>query len=257
MLLVDEEWEFVEKLYYQGDLEVVKKLILFYLCFVVYIVCNYLGYGLLQVDLIQEGNIGLMKVVCCFNLEVGVCLVFFVVYWIKVEIYEYVLCNWCIVKVVIIKVQCKLFFNLCKIKQCLGWFNQDEVEMVVCELGVLSKDVCEMEFCMVVQDMIFDMLFDDEFDSQLMVLVLYLQDKMFNFVDGIEDDNWEEQVVNKLIDVMQGLDECSQDIICVCWLDEDNKFMLQELVDCYGVFVECVCQLEKNVMKKLCVVIEV
>ena len=250
MLSADEERELAEKLHYQGDLEAAKKLILSHLRFVVHIARNYSGYGLPQADLIQEGNIGLMKAVRRFNPEVGVRLVSFAVHWIKAEIHEYVLRNWRIVKVATTKAQRKLFFNLRKTKQRLGWFNQDEVEMVARELGVSSKDVREMESRMAAQDMTFDMSSDDESDSQPMAPVLYLQDKTSNFADGIEDDNWEEQAANKLTDAMQGLDERSQDIIRARWLDEDNKSTLQELADRYGVSAERVRQLEKNTMEK-------
>jgi len=234
MLSADEERELAEKLHYQGDLEAAKKLILSHL----------------------RCNIGLMKAVRRFNPEVGVRLVSFAVHWIKAEIHEYVLRNWRIVKVATTKAQRKLFFNLRKTKQRLGWFNQDEVEMVARELGVSSKDVREMESRMAAQDMTFDMSSDDESDSQPMAPVLYLQDKTSNFADGIEDDNWEEQAANKLTDAMQGLDERSQDIIRARWLDEDNKSTLQELADRYGVSAERVRQLEKNAMKKLRAAIE-
>ena len=256
MLTADEERELAEKLHYQGSLEAAKTLILSHLRFVVHIARNYSGYGLPQADLIQEGNIGLMKAVRRFNPEVGVRLVSFAVHWIKAEIHEYVLRNWRIVKVATTKAQRKLFFNLRKSKQRLGWFNQDEVEMVARELGVSSKDVREMESRMAAQDMTFDLSPDDESDSHPMAPVLYLQDKTSNFADGIEDDNWEEQAANKLTDAMQGLDERSQAIIRARWLDEDNKSTLQELADRYGVSAERVRQLEKNAMKKLRIAIE-
>ena len=256
MLSADEERELAEQLHYQGSLEAAKTLILSHLRFVVHIARNYSGYGLPQADLIQEGNIGLMKAVRRFNPEVGVRLVSFAVHWIKAEIHEYVLRNWRIVKVATTKAQRKLFFNLRKAKQRLGWFNQDEVEMVARELGVSSKDVREMESRMAAQDMTFDMSSDDESDSQPMAPVLYLQDKSSNFADSIEDDNWEEQAANKLTHAMSGLDERSQAIIRARWLDEDNKSTLQELADRYGVSAERVRQLEKNAMKKLRAAIE-
>ncbi len=178
MLSADEERELAEKLHYRGRSgSSEKKLILSHLRFVVHIARNYSGYGLPQADLIQEGNIGLMKAVRRFNPEVGVRLVSFAVHWIKAEIHEYVLRNWRIVKVATTKAQRKLFFNLRKTKQRLGWFNRDEVEMVARELGVSSKDVREMESRMAAQDMTFDMSSDDESDSQPMAPVLYLQDK--------------------------------------------------------------------------------
>ncbi|MEX3020365.1 RNA polymerase sigma factor RpoH [Kluyvera sp. STS39-E] len=256
MLTADEEKALAERLHYEGDLEAAKTLILSHLRFVVHIARNYSGYGLPQADLIQEGNIGLMKAVRRFNPEVGVRLVSFAVHWIKAEIHEYVLRNWRIVKVATTKAQRKLFFNLRKNKQRLGWFNQDEVEMVARELGVSSKDVREMESRMSAQDMAFDMSSDDDSESHAVAPVLYLQDKSSNFADGIEDDNWEEQAANKLTDAMQGLDERSQDIIRARWLDEDNKSTLQELADRYGVSAERVRQLEKNAMKKLRAAIE-
>ena len=168
MLSADEERALAEKLHYHGDLEAAKTLILSHLRFVVHIARNYAGYGLPQADLIQEGNIGLMKAVRRFNPEVGVRLVSFAVHWIKAEIHEYVLRNWRIVKVATTKAQRKLFFNLRKTKQRLGWFNQDEVEMVARELGVTSKDVREMESRMAAQDMTFDLSSDDDSDSQPM-----------------------------------------------------------------------------------------
>jgi len=256
MLTAEEEKELAEKLHYEGSLEAAKRLILSHLRFVVHIARNYSGYGLPQADLIQEGNIGLMKAVRRFNPEVGVRLVSFAVHWIKAEIHEYVLRNWRIVKVATTKAQRKLFFNLRKNKQRLGWFNQEEVELVASELGVTSKDVREMESRMAAQDMTFDMSNDDESDSQPMAPVLFLQDKSSNFADGIEDDNWDSHATDKLTDAMLGLDERSQQIIRARWLDEDNKSTLQELADHYGVSAERVRQLEKNAMKKLRIAIE-
>lgn len=135
MLTAEEEKELAERLYYDGDLEAAKKLIMSHLRFVIHVARSYSGYGLPQADLIQEGNIGLMKAVRRFNLEMGVRLVSFAVHWIKAEIHEYVLRNWRIVKIATTKAQRKLFFNLRKSKKRLGWFNQDEVEMVAKELG--------------------------------------------------------------------------------------------------------------------------
>ncbi|WP_114194904.1 RNA polymerase sigma factor RpoH [Edaphovirga cremea] len=257
MLTAEEERELAERLHYQGDLEAAKQLILAHLRFVAHIARNYSGYGLPQADLIQEGNIGLMKAVRRFNPEVGVRLVSFAVHWIKAEIHEYVLRNWRIVKVATTKAQRKLFFNLRKTKQRLGWFNQDEVELVARELGVTSKDVREMESRMAAQDMTFDPTPDDDArEGQSMAPVLYLQDKSSDFADGIEEDNWESHAADKLLYAMEGLDERSQHIIRARWLDDDNKSTLQELADEYGVSAERVRQLEKNAMKKLRAAIE-
>ncbi|MEA9389858.1 RNA polymerase sigma factor RpoH [Acerihabitans sp. TG2] len=257
MLTAEEEQSLAERLHYQGDLEAAKRLILSHLRFVVHIARNYSGYGLPQADLIQEGNIGLMKAVRRFNPEVGVRLVSFAVHWIKAEIHEYVLRNWRIVKVATTKAQRKLFFNLRKNKKRLGWFNQDEVEMVAKTLGVTSKDVREMESRMAAQDMTFDPTPDDEGrDGQPMSPMLYLQDKSSDFADGIEEDNWDDHAADKLSVALEGLDERSQDIIRARWLDDDNKSTLQELADKYGVSAERVRQLEKNAMKKMRLAIE-
>ncbi|MFV8767903.1 RNA polymerase sigma factor RpoH, partial [Yersinia enterocolitica] len=221
MLTAEEERELAERLHYQGDLEAAKQLILSHLRFVAHVARNYSGYGLPQADLIQEGNIGLMKAVRRFNPEVGVRLVSFAVHWIKAEIHEYVLRNWRIVKVATTKAQRKLFFNLRKTKQRLGWFNQDEVELVAKELGVTSKDVREMESRMSAQDMTFDPTPDDEVrDGQSMAPVLYLQDKTSDFADGIEEDNWDNHAADKLTYALEGLDERSQHIIRARWLDD-------------------------------------
>ena len=257
MLTAEEERALAERLHYDGDLEAAKELILSHLRFVAHIARNYSGYGLAQADLIQEGNIGLMKAVRRFNPEVGVRLVSFAVHWIKAEIHEYVLRNWRIVKVATTKAQRKLFFNLRKNKQRLGWFSHDEVEHVARELGVTSKDVLEMESRMAAQDMTFDPTPDDEpRDGAAMAPMLYLQDKSSDFAETIEEDNWDRDATDKLSSAMEGLDERSQDIIRARWLDDDNKSTLQELADKYGVSAERVRQLEKNAMKKLRMAIE-
>ncbi|CAM3900423.1 RNA polymerase sigma factor RpoH [Rahnella victoriana] len=257
MLTAEEERALAERLHYNGDLEAAKELILSHLRFVAHIARNYSGYGLPQADLIQEGNIGLMKAVRRFNPEVGVRLVSFAVHWIKAEIHEYVLRNWRIVKVATTKAQRKLFFNLRKNKQRLGWFSHDEVEHVARELGVTSKDVLEMESRMAAQDMTFDPTPDDEpRDGAAMAPMLYLQDKSSDFAETIEEDNWDQDATDKLSSAMEGLDERSQDIIRARWLDDDNKSTLQELADKYGVSAERVRQLEKNAMKKLRMAIE-
>lgn len=253
MLTAEEEKELAERLHYHGDLDAAKQLILSHLRFVIHVARSYAGYGLPQADLIQEGNIGLMKAVRRFNPEVGVRLVSFAVHWIKAEIHEYVLRNWRIVKVATTKSQRKLFFNLRKNKKRLGWFNQDEVDMVAQELGVSTKDVREMESRMAAQDMAFDMSDDDDssdFGGPI-APVLYLQDKASDFAGSIEDDNWESHATDRLADALASLDERSQDIIRARWLDDDNKTTLQELADKYGVSAERVRQLEKNAMKKL------
>ncbi|CUX95975.1 RNA polymerase sigma factor RpoH [Candidatus Mikella endobia] len=257
MLTAKEELELAERLHNHSDLEAAKQLILSHLRFVIHIARNYSGYGLPQADLIQEGNIGLMKAIRRFNPQVGVRLVSFVVHWIKAEIHEYVLRNWRIVKVATTKAQRKLFFNLRKTKQRLGWFNQNEVEMVAKELGVTSKDVREMESRMADQDIAFDPTPEDETsEGHTIAPLLYLQDKSSDFADSIEEDNWDNHAVDKLSIAIKALDERSRDIIRARWLDENNKSTLQELADQYGISAERVRQLEKNAMKKIRLTIE-
>jgi len=252
MLTEEEERALAERLHSHGDLNAARQLILSHLRFVAHIARHYSGYGLPQADLIQEGNIGLMKAVRRFNQNMGVRLVSFAVHWIKAEIHEYVLRNWRIVKVATTKAQRKLFFNLRKAKQRLGWFSQNEVDMVAKELGVTSKDVREMESRMSAQDMAFELPLEDESrEGQSPAPVMYLEDKNSDFADNIEENNWGDHAADSLWVALKGLDERSQDIIRARWLNDDNKSTLQELADRYGVSAERVRQLEKNAMKKL------
>ena len=256
MLTAEEEKSLGERLYYHDDVDAARQLILSHLRFVAHIARGYSGYGLPQADLIQEGNIGLMKAVRRFNPEMGVRLVSFAVHWIKAEIHEYVLKNWRIVKVATTKAQRKLFFNLRKNKQRLGWFNSAEVDMVADELGVSRKDVLEMESRMSAQDMSFDVDSDDD-DNAVVAPALYLEDSNSDFSKSIENDNWENDATDKLNDALSQLDERSQDIIKARWLDaDDSKSTLQVLADKYSVSAERIRQLEKNAMKKLRVAIE-
>ncbi|OBX05197.1 RNA polymerase factor sigma-32 [Gallibacterium genomosp. 3] len=248
MLTVEEEKELAERLYYHQDVDAAKKLVLSHLRFVIHIARGYSGYGLPQADLIQEGNIGLMKAVKRFNPEVGVRLVSFAVHWIKAEIHEYVLRNWRIVKVATTKAQRKLFFNLRKTKQRLGWFNANEVDMVANELGVSAEDVQEMESRMSGIDMAYDLPTDDT--EETYAPALYLEDKGSNFAADLEEENFESQATEQLSEALEQLDDRSRHIIQTRWLDE-NKATLQELADHYGVSAERIRQLENNALKKL------
>lgn len=250
MLTAEEELDLAQRLHYQGEIEAAKKLILSHLRFVVHVARGYSGYGLPLADLVQEGNIGLMKAVKRFNPEVGVRLVSFAVHWIKAEIHEYVLRNWRIVKIATTKAQRKLFFNLRKSKKRLGWFNQGEVETVARELGVSEKEVREMESRLAAQDAAFDMSNDDDDDAPVNSPVLYLEDKASDVADNIEADNWEAHSNNRLNSAIASLDERSQHIVRSRWLD-DQKSTLQELAETYQVSAERIRQLEKNAMKKL------
>lgn len=249
MLTAEEEKELAERLYYHEDLDAAKKLILSHLRFVIHVARGYSGYGLPQADLIQEGNIGLMKAVKRFNPEVGVRLVSFAVHWIKAEIHEYVLRNWRIVKVATTKAQRKLFFNLRKTKQRLGWFNENEVDMVANELGVSKEDVIEMESRMSGVDVGFDLPTDDA-ETETYSPSLYLEDKSSNFAAELENENFESQATEQLGVALQSLDARSQDIIKARWLD-DNKATLHDLAAKYNVSAERIRQLETNALKKL------
>ncbi|QJC30186.1 RNA polymerase sigma factor RpoH [Enterobacteriaceae endosymbiont of Plateumaris sericea] len=258
MLTNIEEKELSEKLFYHSDIEAAKKLILSHLRFVVHVAKHYSGYGLQLADLIQEGNIGLMKAVRRFNPEIGVRLVSFAVHWIKAEIHEYVLRNWRIVKVATTKAQRKLFFNLRKAKQRLGWFNQEEINMVARELGVSTKDVKEMESRMSAQDMTFDFPIKNNIkNNRSLNSIYFLQDKKSNFAYDIEKKNWKDYISNKLSNAILKLDQRSRKIIYSRWLNKnENKTTLQELANYYGISAERVRQLEKNAMKKLRLSIE-
>ena len=252
MLSAEEERELAERLYYDGEIEAAKGLILSHLRFVVHVARGYSGYGLPMADLVQEGNIGLMKAVKRFNPEVGVRLVSFAVHWIKAEIHEYVLRNWRIVKIATTKAQRKLFFNLRKSKKRLGWFNNGEIETVARELGVEPSEVREMESRLAAQDAAFDMSSSDEEDSSpsYSAPMLYLQDKASDVAENLEAQNWEEHTNNRLNLALSSLDERSQHIVRSRWLD-DQKSTLQDLAETYGVSAERIRQLEKNAMKKL------
>ena len=249
MLSAEEEKELAERLYYKEDLDAAKRLILSHLRFVIHVARGYSGYGLPQADLIQEGNIGLMKAVKRFNPEVGVRLVSFAVHWIKAEIHEYVLRNWRIVKVATTKAQRKLFFNLRKTKQRLGWFNENEVDLVAKELGVSKEDVIEMESRMTGADVGFDLPNDDS-EEETFAPSMYLEDKSSNFAAELEDENFETQAVDQLSAAMENLDARSQEIIKARWLD-DNKVTLHDLAAKYNISAERVRQLETNALKKL------
>lgn len=252
MLTAEREYELAVALHEKDDLSAAQELIMSHLRFVIHIAKGYSGYGLPQADLIQEGNVGLMKAVKRFDPEVGVRLVSFAVHWIKAEIHEYVLRNWRIVKVATTKAQRKLFFNLRKNKKRLGWFNQAEVETVAETLGVSSKDVMEMESRLAMQDQTFEISADDD-DSSVggnFAPAQYLEDASSDVAENVAQENWDNHAQHRLSHALIGLDERSQDIIKTRWLDED-KATLQDLADKYQISAERVRQLEKNALTKL------
>ncbi|PYE31521.1 RNA polymerase RpoH-like sigma 32 subunit [Idiomarina fontislapidosi] len=252
MLSAEKEKALAKRLQEDKDLDAAKELIMSHLRFVVHIARGYSGYGLPQADLIQEGNIGLMKAVKRFNPEVGVRLVSFAVHWIKAEIHEYVLRNWRVVKVATTKAQRKLFFNLRKMKKRLGWFNQDEVETVAKELGVSTKEVMEMEARMSAHDQAFELSSDDDDSKEGSTYspAMYLEDKRSDLAEEIEAEDYEAHTQKKLFSAMGELDERSQDIVQSRWLS-DSKSTLHDLAAKYEVSAERVRQLEQNAMKKL------
>ncbi|MFQ3236402.1 MAG: RNA polymerase sigma-32 factor [Paraglaciecola sp.] len=249
MLTADDERSLAERLQEDDDLLAARKLIMSHLRFVVHIARSYSGYGLPQADLIQEGNIGLMKAVRRFDPTVGVRLVSFAVHWIKAEIHEYVLRNWRIVKVATTKAQRKLFFNLRKNKKRLGWFTHAEVQKVAEELGVTEKDVLQMEARMSSHDQAFDLSADDD-ESGSFAPVQFLEDKSPDVETDVANADWDANASQKLYSAIKTLDERSQHIIQTRWLSDD-KTTLQDLADKYQVSAERVRQIEKNAMKKL------
>ena len=249
ILSAEQEKELAERYYYDEDLEAAKQLILSHMRFVIHIARGYLGYGLPLADLIQEGNIGLMKAVKRFDPNVGVRLVSFAVHWVKAEIHEYVLKNWRIVKVATTKAQRKLFFNLRKNKHRLAWFNEDEIQKVADDLGVSPQEVREMESRMTGQDLGFDLPVGED-DSEAYTPSMYLEDNSSNFADELEDEEQMGEATAQLAYALSTLDERSQEIIKTRWLDE-NKATLQELADKYNISAERVRQLENAALKKI------
>ncbi|MCK2150311.1 MULTISPECIES: RNA polymerase sigma factor RpoH [Marinobacter] len=250
VLTAEEERDLAEKLHYDGDVEAARQLVLSHLRFVIHIARSYSGYGLAQADLIQEGNVGLMKAVKRFNPEYGVRLVSFAVHWIKAEIHEFILRNWRIVKVATTKAQRKLFFNLRSQKKKLAWLNHEELKAVAADLGVEPRVVREMEGRLSSHDTAFDGPMDDDEDNAYQAPAYYLEDRRSDPATQLENANWTEDSNGRLMEAMKNLDERSQDILRERWLS-DSKSTLHELADKYGVSAERIRQLEKNAMKKI------
>ncbi len=250
LLSAEEERELAERYRRDNDLDAAWQLVLSHLRFVVRIARGYSGYGLAEADLIQEGNIGLMKAVKRFDPSVGVRLVSFAVHWVRAEIHEFILRNWRIVKVATTKAQRKLFFNLRSAKKRLGWLNQEEVEAVAEDLGVKPATVMEMEQRLNAHDASFDPQVGQDGETDYLAPAGYLEDLRFEPGQQAEDDDWESHSGDCLEQAMELLDERSRVIIEKRWL-HDDKTTLQELADRFGVSAERIRQLEKNAMKKL------
>ena len=235
----------------EADLDAARQLVLSHLRFVVHIARGYLGYGLPMGDLVQEGNVGLMKAVKRFDPTVGVRLVSFAVHWIRAEIHEYVLRNWRLVKVATTKSQRKLFFNLRKSKKRLGWMNRAEVEAIARDLKVSPEEVLEMESRLTGKDIGFDLTPESEDeDSASVAPVTYLADESSDPAESIERQDYETRSEARLEHALTALDERSRHILQRRWLDEE-KATLQELADKYRISAERVRQLENNAIKKL------
>lgn len=234
----------------EGDLSAARELVMSNLRFVVHVARGYSGYGLPLPDIIQEGNVGLMKAVKRFDPDVGVRLVSFAVHWIRAEIHEYVIKNWRIVKVATTKAQRKLFFNLRKSKSNLGWLSKDEASAVAKDLGVDIKIVYEMEKRMDGKDTAFDAPQDELGDDSYNAPVSYLEQNCADPATLLENAEWQGYEQNKLSQALAALDERSLDILNSRWLT-DEKATLHELAERYNVSAERIRQLEKNAMKKL------
>jgi RNA polymerase sigma-32 factor len=249
VLSVEEERSLATRLREDNDLEAARKLITHHLRFVVQVARGYSGYGLQLGDLIQEGNIGLMKAVKRFDPALGVRLVSFAVHWIRAEIHEFVLRNWRIVKIATTKAQRKLFFNLRSSKKRLGWLSRQEIETVADDLGVTPNDVLEMEGRLSNYDVGFDLEQDDENDNYV-APAAYLEDQRADPAQMAEQSNWESYHTERLQHALATLDERSRDILAKRWLAE-NKTTLMDLAAQYRVSAERIRQLENNAIKKL------
>ncbi len=250
ILTLDQERELSENLFYRGDVDAARQLVLSHLRFVIHIAKSYSGYGLSESDLIQEGNVGLMKAVKRFNPEKGVRLVSFAVHWIKAEIHEFILRNWRIVKVATTKAQRKLFFNLRSAKKTLAWFSAEEAKKVANDLGVGIDEVYRMESRLSGADIPFDLPSDTDDDEGFQAPQLYLQDRSTDPSRLIESaDLWNSEREGLYL-ALDDLDERSKDIIVKRWLREP-KTTLQDLAAEHAVSAERIRQLEKLAIEKV------
>ena len=255
LLTQQEELALAERLHQQNDLEAARRLVMAHLRYVVKVARGYLGYGLPLGDLIQEGNIGLMKAVKRFDPAVGVRLVTFAMHWIKAEIHEFVLRNWRIVKMATTKAQRKLFFNLRRMKKHTGWLTQQETDAIAEDLNVKRETVREMETRLSTRDMSFDGTPGEEEDDSPFCPASLLEDNRYNPATEYESSDWAERAGGALQNALAQLDPRSQDILEARWL-ADEKATLQDLAERYHVSAERIRQLEKNAMQKLRLALE-
>ena len=245
----EDERDLAERFYHDNDLDAARELVLSHLRFVVHLARGYSGYGLAEADLIQEGNVGLMKAVKRFDPNVGVRLLSFAVHWIKAEMHEFILRNWRIVKIATTKAQRKLFFNLRSSKKRLGWLNAAETKAIADDLGVSPAEVTRMEGRLASRDLAFDGPEDDAEDAPP-APAYYLEDPASNPVDIVAEDDARSRAKAQLATAIEDLDERSRNILESRWLREEKK-TLTELAAQYGVSAERIRQLERNAMKKI------
>jgi len=250
ILSVERERQLAEDLYFNDNLEAARELVMSHLRFVVHIARSYSGYGLAEADLIQEGNVGLMKAVKRFNPEKGVRLVSFAVHWIKAEMHEFILRNWRIVKVATTKAQRKLFFNLRSAKKSLSWLSAAEAQAVADDLGVDVREVQRMEGRLSSRDLAYDLPRDADDDDAWQAPQYYLEDHSADPAEAVESSDWQQNSEAQLHQALAALDERSRDILAQRWLAEE-KSTLHELAAQYSVSAERIRQLEQNAMKKL------
>jgi RNA polymerase sigma-32 factor len=247
----EDELELATRFHRDGDLEAARHLVLSHLRFVLHIARGYAGYGLPLGDLVQEGNVGLMKAVKRFDPTVGVRLVSFAIHWIRAEIHEYVLRNWRLVKVATTKAQRKLFFNLRKYKRHLGWLSREETAAVARDLGVPEHEVSEMERRLTSRDVSYDPLPDaDDEDGASYTPAAYLPAPDADPAVAVERAEWDDDVSERVAHAMTQLDERSQAIMRARWIDEP-KATLHDLAGRYGISAERIRQIEANAIRKL------
>ena len=245
----EEERELATRFHRDNDLAAARQLVVSHLRFVLHIARGYTGYGLPMGDLVQEGNVGLMKAVKRFDPDQGVRLVSFAVHWIRAEIHDYVLRNWRLVKIATTKAQRKLFFNLRKMKPNLGWLSHDETQAVAKDLGVSAAEVTEMEQRLAARDMAFDPTPDAD-DEGSYGPAQYLPSPEADPAEQVEAAEWDADVSARLATAVAHLDARSRNIVQRRWIDED-KATLHELAAEYGVSAERVRQIEAAALKKL------
>ena len=250
VLTRDEELELTTEFFESEDVKLAHKLVISHLRFVVHIAKSYAGYGLPLADVIQEGNVGLLKAVKKFDPNKGVRLVSFAVHWIKAEIHEFILKNWRIVKIATTKAQRKLFFNLRSKKKSTGWLTDAEAKKIAKDLDVSLKEFMHMENRRYSSDSPFDLGTDDEDDEKAFSPSQYLEDNSFNPELTVEKGDYDEVNNTALFKGIANLDRRAQDIIRARWL-EDNKLTLNELADKYQVSAERIRQIEATAFKKL------